>query len=286
MPNSNTATLLVACPDKPGLVLALSQFIFENGGNIIDSDQYTDRDAGLFFMRLCWDLTHFKIPSDQIYKALLPLKEHNAISAHLFFSKHKPQVAVFASKSMHCLYDLLMEEKQGSLAGNIGLVVSNHKEAREVAQHFAVPFEYLPVSENNKASVEQTQKKLLAEHGIELIVLARYMQVLSPLFAEEWKNRIINIHHGFLPAFQGAKPYHQAHDRGVKIIGATAHYVTSELDQGPIIVQAVGPVTHRDSVPELIRKGRDLERRVLTGAVRLHLQHRIMVADARTIVFE
>jgi formyltetrahydrofolate deformylase len=279
-----TATLLVSCRDRTGLVAALSQFVFENGGNILDADQHAEAETGLFFMRLVWDTAGFKLPRDGIRAALAALAERFDLGWELTFSNVRPKVAVFASKVPNCLYDLLLAHQLGELGGDLVLVVSNHDELRPVAGHFGVRFEHVPVGPD-KAAAEAAAERLLGELGIDLVVLARYMQILSPSFVARRPGGIINIHHSFLPAFVGAKPYHQAKARGVKVIGATAHYVTSELDQGPIIEQDVARVSHRDDVTELVRKGGELERRVLTRAVRLHLERRVLVSENRTIVF-
>jgi formyltetrahydrofolate deformylase len=236
-------------------------------------------------MRLVWDLKNFALPRQEIAAALSELAERFDLGWELIYSDTRPRVAVFASRSPHCLYDLLLAHQLGELGGDLALVVSNHDLLRPVAGHFGVPFEHVPVDPANKAAAEARHERLLGELGIDLVVLARYMQILSPEFVARRPARIINIHHSFLPAFVGAKPYHQAKARGVKVIGATAHYVTSELDQGPIIEQDVCRVTHRDDVDEMVRKGGELERRVLTRAVRLHLEHRVLVSGNRTIVF-
>jgi formyltetrahydrofolate deformylase len=284
-PALTTATLLVSCRDRTGLVAALSEFVFVNGGNILDADQHAEIETGLFFMRLCWALQGFKLDRDEISAAIALLARRFDLVWELTYSDARQRVAVFASKAPHCLYDLLLAHQLGELGGDLVLVVSNHEALRPVAGHFGIRFEHVPVVAEDKASAEAAQEALLAESGVNLVVLARYMQILSPDFVARWPARIINIHHSFLPAFVGAKPYHQAKARGVKLIGATAHYVTRELDQGPIIEQDVCRVTHRDDVGELLRKGGELERRVLTGAVRLHLERRVLVSGNRTIVF-
>jgi formyltetrahydrofolate deformylase len=236
-------------------------------------------------MRLVWDLGGFALPRAGIASALTALATRFDLGWELTYSDARPRVAVFASRSPHCLYDLLLAHQLGELGGDLGLVVSNHDDLQPVAGHFGVRFEHVPVDSGNKPAAEAAQERLLGELGIDLVVLARYMQILSPEFVARRPGRIINIHHSFLPAFVGAKPYHQAKARGVKVIGATAHYVTSELDQGPIIEQDVCRVSHRDDVDELVRKGGELERRVLTRAVRLHLERRVLVSGNRTIVF-
>ena len=280
-----TATLLVSCRDRTGLVAALSDFVFKNGGNILDADQHAEVETGLFFMRLRWDLAAFKLSRAEIDAAMRALASRFDLAWELTYSDVRPRVAVFASKAPHCLYDLLLAHQLGELGGDLALVLSNHALLQPVAGHFGVRFEHVPVDAGDKAAAEATQERLLAEAGVDLVVLARYMQILSPGFVARWPSRIINIHHSFLPAFVGAKPYHQAKARGVKVIGATAHYVTSELDQGPIIEQDVCRVSHRDDVDELLRKGGELERRVLTHAVRTHLERRVLVSGNRTIVF-
>lgn len=275
----------MSCRDRTGLVAALSSFVFEHGGNILDADQHAEAESGDFFMRLVWDLRDFALDREQIRRALAHLAERFALSWELTFSDHLPRVVVFASKASHCLYDLLLCQQIGDLGGKIVAVVSNHELLVDVCRHFEVPFTAIPIDRDRKAAAEAEQLTLLASLSADLVVLARYMQILSSAFVAQWPNRIINIHHSFLPAFAGARPYHQAKERGVKIIGATAHYVTAELDQGPIIEQNVRRVSHRDAVEDLMRAGRDLEREVLTRAVRLHLQRRVLVSGNRTIVF-
>jgi len=280
-----TATLLVSCRDRTGLVAALSEFVFENGGNIVDADQHADRESGLFFMRLRWDLDGFKLARGEITAALGALGRRFDLAWELTTSDLRPRVAVFASRTPHCLYDLLLSHQLGELGGDLVAVISNHDELRPVAGHFGIRYEHIPVAATDKAAAEAAQERLLDELGVDLVVLARYMQILSPAFVARRPGRIINIHHSFLPAFVGARPYHQALERGVKVIGATAHYVTQDLDQGPIIEQDVCRVSHRDDVDGLVQKGRELERQVLTRAVRLHLERRVLVHGNRTIVF-
>jgi len=277
--------LLVNCRDRTGLVAALSGFVFNHGGNILDADQHAESDSGEFFMRLVWDLTGFAIPRDQIHSEIAKLAQRFDLKWDLTFSDHVPRMVVFASKASHCLYDLLLCQQIGDLGGTIVGVISNHDILGEVCRHFDVPFTMIAVDRNDKGKAEAAQLALLASLDADLVVLARYMQILSPDFVAHWPNRIIYIHHSFLPAFAGARPYHQAKERGVKVIGATAHYVTAELDQSPIIEQDVRRVSHRDEVEDLMRTGRDLEREVLTRAVRLHLQRRVLVSGNRTIVF-
>jgi len=280
-----TATLLVSCRDRTGIVARLSDFVFRSGGNIIDLDQHAEAESGLFLMRLVWSLETFRLDRAGIAAEVARLAGDLGLSWDISYSDARPQVAVFASSTPHCLYDLLLRQQLGELGGDIAVVVSNHDTLRPVAGHFGVRFERFAVTPDDKAAAEAAQQALLAELGIGLVVLARYMQVLSPALVARWPGRIINIHHSFLPAFVGAKPYHQAKERGVKVIGATAHYVTADLDQGPIIDQDVCRVSHRDEVADLVRKGRDLERQVLSRAVKLHLERRVLIAGNRTIVF-
>jgi formyltetrahydrofolate deformylase len=280
-----TATLLVSCRDRTGLVAALSRFVFENEGNIIDADQHADLDSGVFFMRLVWSLEAFKLGRPEMHAALADLAARFDLTWELTYSDIRPRVAVLASKTPHCLYDLLLSHQLGELGGDLAVVISNHDDLRAVAGHFGVRFEHVPVVAETRAGSEATMQRLLDELRVDLVVLARYMQILSPELVARWPGRIINIHHSFLPAFVGARPYHQARARGVKVIGATAHYVTAELDQGPIIEQDVRRVSHRDDVEALVQKGRELERQVLTRAVRAHLQRRVLVTGNKTIVF-
>src|SRR5436190_8384630 len=280
-----TATLLVSCGDRTGLVAALSEFVFEYGGNILDADQHAEVETGLFFMRLVWDLAGFKLARPQIQAALELLATRFDLTWEVTYSDVRPRVAVFASRSPHCLYDLLLAHQLGELGGDLVAVVSNHDDLRPVAGHFGVRYEHIPVDAADRPAAEAAAQRLLDQLSVDVVVLARYMQILSPELVARWPARIINIHHSFLPAFVGARPYHQAKERGVKVIGATAHYVTSELDQGPIIQQDVCQVSHRDEVEDLVRKGRELERQVLTRAVRLDLERRVLIHQNRTIVF-
>ena len=279
------AILLVSCRDRTGLVAALSDFVFRHNGNILDADQHAEADSGLFFMRLVWDLARFELDRDTTRKALEVLAKRYDLTWELTVQDRPPRVAVFVSKTPHCLYDLLLNQQLGELGGEIVQVISNHDALADVCQHFDVPFSFIPVDAADRSVAESQQLRLLEELEVDLVVLARYMQILSPGFVGLRPGRIINIHHSFLPAFVGARPYHQAKERGVKLIGATAHYVTPELDQGPIIEQDVCRVSHRDEVHELVQKGRELERQVLTRAVRLHLARRVLVFGNRTIVF-
>lgn len=281
-----TATLLISCRDQKGLVAAVSDFLYRNNGNIIHADQHTDREEGVFLQRVEWELDGFEIPREEIAATFKPITLRFGMDWTLNFSDEKTRVALFVSKLPHCLYDLLGRWRMGELRGEVPLIISNHDEHRKIAEDYGIQFHCLPVNPENKAQQESLAVKLLEEWEIDVVVLARYMQVLTEGFVKRYPNQIINIHHSFLPAFAGARPYHQAHERGVKIIGATAHYVTPELDQGPIIQQDVASVSHRDSVDDLVRKGRDLEKTVLARAVDLHLRHRIVVYGNKTVVFD
>ncbi len=280
-----TATLLVSCRDRTGIVAALSDFVFKHNGNILDADQHAETPSDMFFMRLRWEISGFRLDRQQIQEALTHIATRFDLKWELSFSDLRPRVAVFASRTPHCLYDLLLTHQLGELGGDLVAVVSNHEALRPVAGHFGVPFHHIEVSPATKPQAEAQQQALMQSLGVDVVVLARYMQVLSPGFVNAWLGRVINIHHSFLPSFVGSKPYHQAKQRGVKLIGATAHYVTPELDQGPIIEQDVARVTHRDDVEQLVQKGRELERQVLTRAVKLHLERRVLICDNRTIVF-
>ena len=280
------ATLLIACDDKPGLVSTFAQFIAANGGNILDADQHTEHETGQFFMRLVFDTAGFALDEAASRSALDRLSGNIPnMRWQLFMGGQPPKVALFCSKTAHCVYDLLVRHAMGELPCEIALVISNHEDLREVADHFGIPFKHVPVDKDNKQAAEDKHEELLDAHGIDLVVLARYMQIVGPGFCERWAGRCINIHHSFLPAFVGAKPYHQAFERGVKIIGATAHYVTPDLDQGPIIEQDIAHVGHHASVSELTRLGRDVERQVLARAVRWHLECRVIIHGNRTVVF-
>ncbi len=279
------AILRVRCADRQGIIAALSDFVFRHGGNILDLDQHSDPEGPRFFMRLEWSLDRFTLDADGVRLGLEMYSRSFGLEWELTINDRRDRVAVFCSKEPHCLYDLLLRQRLGELPGDVVLVVSNHEDARSAADYFGVPFALTPAAKENKEKTEARQLELLAEHGVGLVVLARYMQILSPDFVERWRGRIINIHHSFLPAFAGARPYHQAKAHGVKLIGATAHYATEDLDEGPIIEQDVVRVTHRDEVEDLVRKGRDLERQVLARAVRLHLQRRVLLDGRRTIIF-
>ncbi len=280
----NTATLLVSCPDQQGLVAKIAHFIYANGGNIIHADHHTDLEASLFLSRIEWQLDGFNLPRHLINEAFGAIASSLAAKWTLHFSDTIPKVAIWVSKQDHCLYDLLWRIKSKELKAEVGLIISNHADLAPIAQQFNIEYHHLPITKNNKKEQELKQLELLKKAKIDLVILAKYMQVLSPDFIKEFPN-VINIHHSFLPAFIGAKPYHQAYSRGVKIIGATAHYITQDLDAGPIIEQDVVRISHRDTVQDLIRKGKDLEKIVLGRGVRLHLQNRVLVYGNRTVVF-
>ncbi len=286
MSRSVTAVLLLSCADQKGLVAAVSDFLYRNDGNIIHADQHTDLEEGIFLQRVEWELEGFAIPREGMVDAFQPIAQRFGMTWSLHFSDLVPRIALFASTLPHCLYDLLARWRMGEFRADIRLVVSNHDELRPIAESFAVPYRMISITPETKAAEEQRLREELESEGIDLIVLARYMQILGEEFVDRYRHSIINIHHSFLPAFAGARPYHQAHERGVKIIGATAHYITHELDQGPIIEQDVARVSHRDSVADLVRKGRDLEKVVLARAVDLHLRRRIVVYGNKTVIFD
>ncbi|AIE73284.1 MULTISPECIES: formyltetrahydrofolate deformylase [unclassified Synechocystis] len=283
MPNL-TATLLVSCPDQPGIVAKIAQFIYQNQGNIIHADQHTDFSSGLFLNRVEWQLDNFRLSRPELLAAWSQLAQQLKATWQIHFSDQLPRLALWVSKQDHCLLDILWRWRSGELRCEIPVIISNHPALKPIADQFAIDFHCLPITKENKLAQEAAELDLLKQYQIDLVVLAKYLQILTTDFVEKFPN-IINIHHSFLPAFPGANPYHRAHERGVKIIGATAHYATAQLDEGPIIEQDVVRVSHRDNVEDLIRKGRDLERMVLARAVRLHLQHRILVYDNRTVVF-
>jgi len=280
-----TAILLVTCPDRKGLVAALTEFIFRHGGDIVHAEQHTDELDGVFFQRIEFRTGDLDLGRHEILPALGPLIERLSLRCDLRFSDEVAKVALLASKQPHCLYDLLARWRMGELPAEIPLIICNHPDHADAAAHFGVPYHHLPVTADTKAAQEAAMLALLDGAGVDLVVMARYMQVLSDRVVNRYPGRIINIHHSFLPAFAGARPYHQAYDRGVKLIGVTAHYATVDLDEGPIIDQDVTRVSHRDNVSELIRKGRDLEMVVLARAVRYHLTHRVVVYKNKTVVF-
>jgi len=281
-----TAVLLLSCPDQKGIVASISNFIFQNDGNILHAAQHTAQPENILFMRIEWDLEGFAIPREGIKEAFRPLAERFRMKWDIRFSDEIPRVAIFVSRHVHCFHDLILRHLMGEFRGEFSLVISNHPDLKPLAEQFGLTFRYYPVTPEDKAEQEERELEELKAHGIDLIILARYMQILSPSFVRQYRNRIINIHHSFLPAFAGGKPYHQAYERGVKIIGATSHYVTETLDDGPIIAQDVIEISHRDSINDIKMKGKDIERVVLAKAVRLHLADRILVSGSKTIVFE
>lgn len=281
-----SATLLISSPDRRGLVAAITDFIFRRNGNILHLDQHVDSEHNIFFMRVQWDLTGFEIAKDKIAPAFAPLAEQYQMDWRVHFSDERQRMAIFVSKEDHCLYDMLSRWQSGEWCVDIPLIISNHSTLEHIAKKFDIPFHQFTITKENKSEQERAQLDLLKAHQIDLVVLARYMQIITPDFIAQYPNRIINIHHSFLPAFPGAKPYHQAYERGVKIIGATSHYVTAELDAGPIIEQDVTRVDHRDSVSEMIRKGKDLEKTVLSRAIWAHLGNRVLVYHNKTVVFK
>lgn len=283
---SKTAILLLSGPDRPGLVAAVSGFVAEHGGNAVHTDQHTDPEEQLFLQRVEFELDGFDLGRDEIGPKFGPLAERLGLVWTLNFSDARPRTAILVSKLGHCLYDLLARWRLGELRMEVPVVLSNHPDLESVARDFGVPYRCLPVAESNRGEQEAQIAEVIESEQIDLIVLARYMQVLGPGLVERFGTRTINIHHSFLPAFAGARPYHQAHRRGVKIIGATAHYVTEDLDQGPIIEQNVVRVSHRNRVSDMIRKGRDLEKVVLARAVGLHLESRVIVYRNKTVVFD
>ena len=282
----NTATLLITCPDARGIVAAIADFLHQHNANILHADQHQDAENNLFLMRVEWDLAGFSLDEASFNQAFALIANKFSMQWQLKLSQHKARVAIMVSQYDHCLADLLHRHKSGELACEIPLVISNHRDTEKLVQFYGVDFHYIPVSKDNKAEAEAAQFRLFDEYKIDLIVLARYMQILSPDFVTRYPQRIINIHHSFLPAFIGARPYHRAFERGVKLIGATGHYVTEVLDEGPIIEQDIERISHRDQVEDLIQKGRDLERVVLSKAVRWHIENRILLYANKTVIFD
>lgn len=285
-PTSTSAILLVSCPDRRGIVASLAQVLHGHGANILSADQHRDDEASQFFQRIEFDTRELLTDRHSLENAIAEVAHRFDMSVDLAYRDQLHRTAIFVSKYDHCLYDLLLRHQSGELATEIDLIVSNHEDLRTAANRFGIEFVHFPITQATKSEQERRQAELLDERGIGLVVLARYMQVLSEEFVARFPNRVINIHHSFLPAFVGGKPYHQAHARGVKVIGATAHYVTADLDEGPIIEQGTVRASHRDSVSDLVRKGRDVERTVLGRAVRWHLEHRVLVWGNRTVVFD
>ena len=281
-----TAKLLLHCPDKPGILAEVTDFITVNKGNIIYLDQYVDHVENIFFMRIEWELESFLVPQEKIedYFETLYAQKYG-MSFRLYFSDVKPRMAIFVSKMSHCLFDLLARYTAGEWNVEIPLIISNHPDLQHVAERFGIPYHLFPITKETKEEQEKKEMELLAKHKVNFIVLARYMQVISEKMIDAYPNRIINIHHSFLPAFVGAKPYHAAFERGVKIIGATSHYVTTELDAGPIIEQDVVRITHKDTVQDLVNKGKDLEKIVLSRAVQKHIERKVLAYKNKTVIF-
>jgi formyltetrahydrofolate deformylase len=283
---AKTGILLIDCPDRKGIVAAVAEFLYRHDANILHADQHQDAQQGRFLMRVEWDLTGFDLGLDDCARQFAPVAERLQMRWRLECSDNPRRVALFVSKYDHCLVDLLYRHRSGELVCAVPLIISNHPDAKHWAAFYDVPFVHVPVEPDHKAEAEGQQLALLEQHRVDLIVLARYMQVLSADFMARWPHRIINVHHSFLPSFSGARPYHRAFERGVKLIGATSHYVTADLDEGPIIEQDVVRVSHRDGLDDLIQKGRDLEKVVLARAVRWHISHRVLIYDRKTVVFD
>ena len=281
-----TATLLISCPDQKGLVAAIADFLLRHNANILHADQHQDAELKLFLMRVEWDLAGFNLAEPDFEPAFRPIAEKFQMNWRLALSGVRPKLAIFVSKYDHCLADLLYRHQANELHCEIPLIVSNHADTRWMAEAYHIPFQHVEVTKDAKHEAERDQLALLRHHHIDFIVLARYMQVLSPEFIRHFPNRIINIHHSFLPAFHGARPYHRAYERGVKLIGATSHYVTETLDDGPIIEQDVARISHRDQIDDLVQKGADLEKIVLSRAVRWHVDNRVLVYANKTVVFD
>lgn len=282
----DSAILLIQCPDQKGLDATIADFIYRNGGNILHFEQHQAGEERFYLARIEWELKDFQLDLKNFAERFRPIAEKFSMKWRTLLSSHRPRVAIFVSKLDHCLVDLLYRQRNGELACDIALIVSNHPDARRDAEFYGIPYHVIPVTKENKPEAERQELELLQKNGIDLIVLARYMQVLSSDFISRYPQQIINIHHSFLPAFIGAKPHLQAFDRGVKLIGATAHYVTDVLDDGPIIEQGVARISHRDALEDLVEKGRDLERVVLSRAVRWHIENRILLYGNKTVIFE
>lgn len=278
--------LTIACPDRKGIIASVTTFLAQHGANILEANQHSDLADKAFFMRVQFELEGMDLERAAIGPAFAQVAAPFEMDWQLHFSDQPKRMAILVSRLDHCLYDLLLRQRSGELVAEIPLIISNHADQEPVANNFDIPYYFLPVNKTNRVEQEAQVAQLVEENQVDLVVLARYMQVLTPFLVQQYPNRIINIHHSFLPAFVGGRPYHQAYERGVKMIGATSHYVTEDLDQGPIIAQDVTHVSHRDSVEDLIRKGRDLERLVLARAVRAHLEDRVLTYGRRTIVLE
>ena len=281
------AIVLISCPDQPGIISTVTNFISNNGGNIIDLDEHVNYIDHVFFMRVAWELSEFRIPDDQIAEEFQSqIADQYSMEWNLHFSSNTPKMAIFVSRLSHCLYDILGRYQAGEWLVKIPVIISNHEKLQTVAERFDIPFKFFPLNPENKIEQESRQLEMLSELKVDFLVLARYMQILTSEFIEAFPSRIINIHHSFLPAFPGARPYHSAHARGVKIIGASSHYVTEELDAGPIIDQDIAHISHKDDIPQLIRKGKDLEKIVLSRAIYSHLERKVLVYRNRTIIFD
>ena len=282
----NTATLLITCPDAKGIVASIAEFLYQHNANILHADQHQDAENNLFLMRVEWDLAGFNLNESAFDAAFKTIASKFSMQWQLKLSQHKTHMAIMVSQYDHCLADLLHRYKSGELACEIPLIISNHRDTEALAEFYGIDFQHIVVNKENKKEAEAAQFKLFDAYKIDLIVLARYMQILSPTFVARYPQRIINIHHSFLPAFVGAKPYHRAFERGVKLIGATAHYVTEVLDEGPIIEQDIARISHREQVEDLIQKGRDLERIVLSRAVRWHIDNCVLPYANKTVIFD
>lgn len=282
----DTATLLITCPDKKGIVATVADFLYKHNANILHADEHQDSEKNLFFLRTQWDMSGFALSRKKFEVRFAPIADKFQMKWKIFYSTDKPKIAIFASKEEHCLSDLLYRHKSKELNCGIPLIISNHPDAKALSGFHGIPFYEIDMDKDNKTGAEQRILSLLKKNNVDLVVLARYMRILSENFIHEFGNPIINIHHSFLPAFVGSKPYHQAYERGVKVIGATAHYVTADLDQGPIIGQDVLRVSHRDSVGDLAQKGKDIEKIVLSRAVKLHIENRVLTYGNKTVVFD
>ncbi len=280
-----SATLLISCPDRKGLVAAVTDFIAGHDGNILHLDQHVDTQENVFFMRVEWDLESFTIPREQIAARFQPVADHFSMDWNLHYSDSIPRMAVFVSRESHCLYEILARYQSGEWRVHIPVIVSNHPDLQHLAEKFGVDYRHFPVNKDNKRDAEQQQIALMKELNVDFIVLARYMQILTAEFVSEFPSRIINIHHSFLPAFPGGRPYHEAYARGVKLMGATSHFVVAELDAGPIIEQETVRINHKDSVDDLIRKGKDTEKLVLSRAIGYHLHNQVLVYHNKTVIF-
>jgi formyltetrahydrofolate deformylase len=284
--DANSAVLLISCPDQKGIVAAITRFLYENKGNVINLDQHVDFQQNTFFSRVEWDLNGFVIPRTKIGSRFDEIARQFQMRWELHFSDMTPRMAIFVSKLTHCLYEILARVQSREWDVEIPLIISNHPDSKPIADQFHIDFYETPVTPENKAVQEKRQLELLQSHRVDFIVLARYMQILTPALISAYPHKIINIHHSFLPAFPGAKPYHSAYERGVKIVGATSHYVTADLDAGPIIEQDIIRISHKDTLQNLIRKGKDLEKIVLARAIWYHFQHKILLYNNKTVIFE